>query len=291
MYNVNIMKKLALIPVVLIVMFTLGISWFFVNIQPVSTDTNFVEFKIPPGVSASQVGAKLFKEGLIKNAASFKIYTQITGISANIKAGDYKVSPSQNLFQVVKQLESPPLSVKVTIPEGFTNSEIAAKFAKNLEKDSTFVNEFIEIANKDEGYLFPDTYLVTKNLTPQAIVDMMKSEFESKTAGLKPTRDQIILASIIEEETKGIEEKPIVSGILMNRLRIGMALQVDVAPDTYKTVGLPPSPIANPGLLSIKAAINPVATDYLYYLHDPSANIHYAETLDGHNANIRKYLR
>lgn len=285
------MKKLALIPLVLTLVICIGVVWFFINSQPVAPVINLVDFKVPSGASASQVGTKLFNEGLIKSSTAFKIYTQFTGASADIQAGDYKISPGYNLFEIVKKLESAPLSTKVTIPEGFTNSEIAAKFAKSLERDQSFVSEFLEIAKNDQGYLFPDTYLVAKNLTPQAIVKLMKTEFEDKTAGLKPTRDQIILASIIEKETKGEAERPTVSGILMNRIRIGMALQVDVAPETYKTVGLPDFPIANPGIVSIKAAVNPEETDYLYYLHDSTGTIHYAKTLEGHNANIRKYLR
>jgi UPF0755 protein len=139
----------------------------------------------------------------------------------------------------------------------------------------------------------------------------MTSTFESKTSELELTRDQVILASLIERETITDEERPIVAGILNNRLDIGMALQVDatiqyakgswdpILPqdkalnspyNTYKFPGLPPGPIANPGLTSLKAVANPEETDFFYYLHDSKGKIYYAKTLEEHNQNITKYL-
>lgn len=285
------MKKLALIPLTISIVLAISILWFFYNIQPVASVVNLIDFNIPKGVNASGIGERLFEKGLIKNPLVFRVYVQFSGISSNIQAGDYRLSPSFNLFQTIDVLSKNPIAIKVTIPEGYTNAEIAAKFAKSLDKDKTFINDFLSISKKDEGYLFPDTYLITNNATPGAIVAKMKAEFVSKTADLKPIPSQVIMASIIERETKGVEERPIVAGILMNRLEAGMPLQVDVAPETYKTPGLPSSPIANPGLISISAAVHPIATDYWYYLHDSTGVIHYAKTLDEQNINIAKYLK
>lgn len=285
------MKKLALLFLFLIVVISIPLFWVFINILPASSAINKITFNIPKGSGASQIGQSLFEKGIIKNPIIFKVYVQYSGISSNIQAGDYSLSPSYNLFQIVDILSKTPLSTKVTIPEGFTHQEIAEKFAKSLNRDKSFVNEFLTLSKNDEGYLFPDTYLVPNNISPKVIIEKMKAEFESKTQKLKPTRDQVILASIIERETKGIEERPVVAGILTNRLNAGMALQVDIAPITYKEVGLPTAPIANPGLVSIEAAVRPSRTDYWYYLHDPSGTIHYAKTLDEQNININKYLR
>lgn len=276
---------------VLVVVISVPLFWIFINILPASSTTSKIIFNIPKGSGASQIGQSLFEKGIIKNPIIFKVYVQYSGISSNIQAGDYSLSPSYNLFQIVDILSKTPLSTKVTIPEGFTRQEIAEKFAKSLNRDKSFVNEFLTLSKNDEGYLFPDTYLVPNNISPKVIIEKMKAEFESKTEKLKPTRDQVILASIIERETKGIEERPVVAGILTNRLNAGMALQVDIAPITYKEVGLPTAPIANPGLVSIGAAVKPSETDYWYYLHDPSGTIHYAKTLDEQNININKYLR
>lgn len=284
------MKKLVLIPLVLTIAVVAFVIWIFINVQPVNYIKLIYKFNVPKGATVTQIGNSLYEQKLIRNVFVFKTYIQLSGLSNSIQFGDYQLSPSMDMFRIVKVLTNPAPLLKVTIPEGFTYSEIAAKFAKGLNKDKAFENEFIKNAKDDEGYLFPDTYLVGGDATPGAIIKEMKAEFEKKTGNLKPTRDQVILASIIERETKGEEERPIVSGILMNRLKIGMALQVDVAPVTYQKTGLPDAPIANPGLVSIKAAINPEITEYLYYLHDPTGQIHYARSLEAHNANIKKYL-
>lgn len=285
------MKKLALFPLFLVIALVGALVWFFVNVQPISSKINYVDFSVPVGSSAAQIGSGLYKKGLIKNSTVFKIYVQFSGVSDSIQAGDYRLSPSFNLFQIVSQLSKHPLDVKVTIPEGFDRSEIAAKFAKSLDQNQAFIDQFMKDSIMDEGYLFPDTYLVVNNATPGAIIAKMKSNFDIRTEGMNLTRNQVILASILEKETKSVEERPIVAGILMNRLKAGMALQVDAAPITYKEPGLPSAPIANPGLVSLTAAANPAKTDYWYYLHDSTGQIHYAKTLSEQNANIKKYLQ
>ena len=98
------------------------------------------------------------------------------------------------------------------------------------------------------------------------------------------------MASVIEREAKGDIDRELISGILWKRIAMNMPLQVDASPETYKTKGLPRSPISNPGLAAIKAAVYPKNSSYLYYLHDKSGIIHYAENLSEHNKNARKYL-
>ncbi len=300
---------------------------FLLSSQTTTSPTIFGDNWSP---DASQIGNSLFKNGLIKNPTVFKVYVQFSGIAGRIQAGDYRLSPGFNLFQVASVLSKAPLEVKVTIPEGFRREEVAVKFAKSLDQGSSFTAEFLDETGQDEGYLFPDTYLVSGNATPGAIINKMKSNFNTKVDSLKPENsglsesELIILASIIERETKTDEERPVVAGILLNRLDKGWPLQVDstvqyaVATarcksfltsctwwqppgsadleikspfNTYKNAGLPPSPIANPGLSSIKAAYNPEKTDYFFYLHDSQGQIHYAHTLEEQDANIKKYLQ
>ena len=268
-----------------------------------------------------QVGNKLYSVGLIKSPIAYKIYVQFTGKSGKIPAGEYRVSGSMNLFQIVDQLLKGPVELWVTIPEGLRKEEIAVKFKDALKKEESFINSFLLASQGKEGTLFPDTYLFPKDATAGAIITKMTSTFKSKTASLTSlntnlsTQEIIILASLIERETKTDEERPIVAGILMNRLTIGMALQVDAAVqyavgisenwwpiltkddlaavskyNTYKYQGLPPSPISNPGISSLKAAFSPEDNDYWYYIHDTKGIIHYAKTLAEHNANVAKYL-
>lgn len=310
------MKRLLLLLFALFLSLVAVLVWFYINIQPVSTDKNFSNFLITKGQSASSVANKLQSSGFIKNALVFKIYLKITGQVNKIQPGEFRLSPSFSLFQVIDTLSKGPIEIWVTIPEGLRREEIAARFATNLDKDQSFVDEFLFVSKGEEGYLFPDTYLFPKDSSASAIVKKMIGTFENKTASLNLTKDQVILASILERETKTDEERPIVAGILMNRLDIGMALQVDASVqyaigisknwwpilsredlkinskyNTYKFPGLPPSAIASPGISSLTAAASPIDNDYFYYIHDSEAQIHYAKTLEEHNTNVAKYLR
>lgn len=323
------MKKFFLLPfTIAVIFFVLVFIWFFQETKAPSKDSNFKFFVIEKGESASQIGIRLEHEGLIKNALVFKIYSQFAGFSGRIQAGEYKLSPSHSLFETLFELTRGPVEVWITIPEGLRREEIASKFAEALDKDITFKNQFLAVSADKEGFLFPDTYLFSKEADALTIINKMLDNFKNKTSGLGSNQDltfnqRIILASIIEREVKKDEERPIVAGILINRLRIGMPLQVDAtiqyavatnrcqpstltcswwqplelndfsinSPyNTYLTAGLPPTPISNPGISSIKAAFNPAQTEYYYYIHDASGQIYYARTIDEQNENIAKYL-
>lgn len=286
-----------------------GSYFFYQNIKPLATEEHFKDFLVTRGMGASQIGNKLQKEGLIRSALIFKIVVQMSGVASKIQAGEYRLSPKMSLLEIIDKLLGGPQEIWVTIPEGLRKEEIAERFASVLEKDQEFIQEFLSLA--DEGYLFPDTYIFPKTISASAVISKMKETFEAKTASLKPTREQVILASLIEREAKTDAERPIIAGILLNRVRIGMPLQVDatiqyaknswrpISPrdrnldspyNTYKFSGFPPAPIANPGLSSLEAAVNPARTDFFYYLHDSSGKVFYAKTLAEHNENIRRYL-
>lgn len=315
------MKKLLFLPLLITLMAATAVIWFYINSQPVSVAKTFTNFVIAKGSSASQIGNKLESSGLIKSALAFKIYVRLTGQSGKLQSGEFKLSPSFTLFQNITALFSGPVELWVTIPEGLRREEIAARFATTLGKDTVFINEFLLASKGKEGYLFPETYLFPTEASAAAIVKKMVNTFSAKTQGLTSKvsnlafSESVTLASIIERETKTDLERPMVAGILINRLDAGMPLQVDAAVqyavgnsknwwpilsladlkidskyNTYKYAGLPPAPIANPGLSSLKAALNPTTNDYWYYIHDTSGQIHYAKTLSEHNANIAKYL-
>lgn len=283
------MKKLLPILLSFLIVFLVGFYWWQINKKPVSTDTSYRSFLITKGISAAQVGNKLKEDGFIKNPLAFKFYIQLTGKADKIQAGEYSLSPSLSLQDLVALLDKGPVEIWVTIPEGLTNEEIAQKFASALDKDSGFVSDFLAYAKNFEGYLFPDTYLFPKSASPSLIVDKMTATFEKKVP-TNVTGQQVIMASILEKETKTQEERPIVAGILYKRLEAGWPLQVDAAVETYKVRGLPAAPICNPGLSSILASQNPQDSPYWFYLHDSKGNIHYARTIQEHNVNISKYL-
>jgi UPF0755 protein len=325
----------------LIAALVIGNIWWGAAAKPVSGETAEKDFLIVRGSSAAQIGTKLEKEGLIRSSLAFRLYVQATGKAKSIQAGEYSLSPSYSLLKMVDILSNGPIEVWVTIPEGLRREEIAQRFADGLGKadKQAFVQEFLNAAKAKEGYLFPDTYLFPKTASASAVVNKMLATFDIKIAELQEgiensdlsLNEIVTLASIVERETRTSEERPVVAGILINRLDINMGLAADATVqyavanaqcpaspaggqmlkakcddwwpiltrediainspyNTYKYRGLPPTPIASPGLSSLRAAVFPEDSDYLYYLHDAKGEAHYARTLEEHNANIAKFL-
>lgn len=188
-------------------------------------------------------------------------------------------------------------NIAVTFPEGETNLEMANILSGKIQNFNK--NLFLEKTVHLQGYLFPDTYFLLPNSTPDDVVKSLSLNFNKKINSLKESIDKskrslsdiIIMASLIEAEAQNQDDAPIISGILWKRINLSMPLQVDATPITYTTSGLPKNPINNPGLSSIKAAITPTQTPYLFYLHDKDGIIHLARTFAEHQKNIAKYLR
>lgn len=338
------MKRLLIVFVVTVLLITLGLGvfrWWNENSKPVSALEQKTRFVIPKGRSASEIGEMLVSKGLVNNALAFKFYVQVTGQAEKIQAGEFTLSPNLSLRGVVERLTSGPEELWVTIPEGLRREEVVERVIESLELESekatVFRKEFLAETDDKEGFLFPDTYLFPRDVAASVVVGKLErtldekiSEFAGAISSSGYSEKEIItLASIIERETKNDAERPVVAGILFNRLEIGMALQVDATVqyavasgkclpaqagktpnencdwwpvltkqdleidspyNSYKFTGIPSRPIASPGLSSIRAAINPEDSEYLYYIHDPEGNIHYAETLSRHNQNVRQYL-
>lgn len=331
------MKKRFLIPVILLLIILIsaagGFIWWRDVSKPVASSKETIDFLVIKGRSASQIGQSLYEKGLIKSPLAFKFLVQLTGKSDQIQAGEFRLSPSFSLEQIVDVLSGPPLELWVTIPEGLRREEIVERFITGLEKqgqDTTeFRREFLERSENLEGYLFPDTYLFPRDVKASTVVSALKNTFDKKMGevGSKypsgyDLNDIVTLASLIEREAITNEERPVVAGILYNRLENDWPLQVDAAVqyaiantnckgkfgcvwwpknltkedleidspyNTYKYPGIPPAPISNPGLESLKAAADPTPSDYYFYIH-ADGKIYYAKTLDEHNANVRKYL-
>ena len=176
--------------------------------------------------------------------------------------------------------------VRVTVPEGFNIRQIAER----LEEAGFFpAEEFIKLAQNEGGYLFPDTYEFYGHARPEEVILRMKENFLKKAGEVSP--DAVIMASLLEEEAAQTEDRKIISGILWKRLGAEFPLQVDAEPGTYEYLGFPPSPITNPGLDAIDAALHPASSPYWYYLSDKEGNTHYAKTFEEHKQNRLKYLR
>ena len=288
--------------VVLVVFF---VSYIYFSL-PVSSDSQNKEFVVNQGDSLRQIAKRLEQNGLVKNQYFFILHAYRVGLNSRLQAGQFRLSPSLNLSQVVSQLsKGGSFDFWYTIIPG-----------QRLEEFS-LDSEFETLARPNEGMLFPDKYLIPQTYSNQQIIDLILKNFQTKFPNLK--YEDLILASLIEREAKTFETKKMISGILKNRLSINMALQVDAtvqyardsqskpekywtpvssadlqiksAYNTYQNPGLPPSPICNPGPDSINAALNPTPSDYIFYITGNDGQMYYAKTLTEHNQNIINHLR
>ena len=316
------MRKLTILIILAVVLFLAVFLWWNNGLSSVnSKDTTQKFFVIPKGMAIRTVGNELKKQGLIKDPVVFFLYIKLNNLDHAIQAGSYKLSPAMGLSKIMYTLGHGTIDIWVTIPEGYRAEEIASILKENIP---TYQVSWVGRLVAEEGYLFPDTYLIPKDADIDSIISLFENNFYAKigTIGLtksSPTlRKSIIEASLVEREAKFAEDRPYVASVIQNRLKEGMALQIDAtvqytvgynvvskkwwnqpqpyqlkiesAYNTYINTGLPPAPICNPGLSAIAAANNPSDTNYIYYVNDSKGKLHFAQNLSDHNKNIQKYL-
>ncbi len=284
---------------ILAVLLSLALLYFFFLSAPINFPIGKT-FEVDPGMSLKGVSLKLKSENIIRSRVIFEALVILSSKEKKIVSTNYFFENKLSVFEVVRRItkgEHGMAPVSVTIPEGFNSEQIGDTFSRVLPGFSK--TGFLLKAKNLEGYLFPDTYFFLTTDNEKDVIASMSKNFEKKITPLLPEiaasgkskKDIIIMASIIEREAEGDSDRNIISGILWKRIAIGMPLQVDAAPETYKIKGLTQSPIGNPGLDSIKAAIHPQKSSYLYYLHDSDGNIHYASSFAEHVKNKLKYLK
>lgn len=261
-------------------------------------------FVVEENESLRSISNRLEKEHYINSALGFRVWASFIGGDRYIQLGGYVFDSPQSLGSILKKLvlskPDAPL-IKVTIPEGSTVKDIAESVNKVLPSIEVKSFENVVIESKAEGKLFPSTYFLLPSMIDKRVVDLMVSTFEEKylesfknkqiPSPLQNKEEILSLAAILEGEAKTKEDMKMVAGILLKRLNIGMALQVDVAPETYKNKGLPEVPINNPGLIAIDAVFNFTDTPYLYYITGKDGKMYYAKTFTEHKLNIKKYLK
>ncbi len=268
--------------------------FFYLILVPLNINDNYY-FEIENGDNVNTVAKKLESEDMIRSTTLFKILiTQQLG-SKKLAYGKYNIKKYRlgaeninmlGIIDILVNKKNYTPGYALIIPEGFTLEEISARVAKVFNIP---YNDFYDYAKSKNGYLYPETYYFPQNVTKEEIVEKMLSEFE-KGVGII-SKEDLVLASIIEGEGKNSEDMKMISGILRNRMKIGMALQVDVAPSTYKSRDLPKEPINNPGPMAIEAVRNPTKSKYLYYITGNDGNFYYTESYEEHKKNIQKYLK
>ncbi len=276
----------------------LGLMFFLVVLIGIfvprdKNSTQGVVFSIKKGEGSREIGYNLQMQGIIRSSPFLRLYVLTSGVSHKLQAGDYLLSPSLSMFDMVRKFTTGNIiQQEFTIIEGWDIEDIKNYFAKK--------GRSIEISPDLEGYLFPDTYHVSSNASNEEIVAMMRTNFEKKfnndllqeTTRQGKTIAQIVtMASLLERELQTPQDKKIAAGILFKRIQYGIPLQVDAEPTTYTYRGLPASPIANPGLESILAALYPEESPYLYYLSTPEGKTIFSKTLEEHNIAKAKYLK
>jgi UPF0755 protein len=319
------MKKIAisgfLLFVIAFVALFAGGLWYSSNLDAPSTDRTTKRFVVNRGAGVSDTAQRLESEGLIKSALAFRIYTQLNDLTGKIPAGEFDLPQNVGVAELITTMTQGPTQLWVSIPEGFRREQTAEKVASDLnlsgDAATNFKAEFLSLTRDKEGYLYPDTYLFPKEVTAQGVVNRLTAEFTKKTEGLTVDRSDVNLAAILERETKNVKtEGPIVAGILLKRVEAGWPIQADATVqyalgksgewwptptrddlqvnhpyNTYKIQGLPPAPIASPGIEAIKAALSAEESDYWYYIHGTDGKIYFATTLEEHNENVRKYIQ
>lgn len=303
---------LLLIPIIIVLLSLLFIFIFLKSITaPVAVNSDDHEFVVAKGQTAKVIAQNLEDAKLIRSRYGFRYALKRLNLDNSLQAGIYTLNPAMNAYEVARALTLGISDIKITIPEGYRLEQIAELAEAKL---GIPYGDFIKNGKNSEGYLFPDTYFVHSNVSAEELIKLMKNNFARKFGSL----DQkiVILASLVERETKGKDEKPVVAGILLKRLDNGWPLELDAtiqyilgkkdnwwpnttlvdrqkkSPyNTYLNQGLPPSPISNPGADSLNAVLYPQVSDYWFYLHTPDGSIYYAVTNAEHTANIAKYLK
>lgn len=296
--------------------------WLSLSSLPPQYFPQYMIVTIPEGASIPEVVEILETQDVVRSEELLRLVLAVFHKDEFIQAGDYRFDAALSVGSIASALTSgeyliPP--TRVVIPEGLHGEQIAQIIT------NTFLYDDAPELSPDAfdahiGYLFPDTYYIPRDYTEEDFIELMRRTYEQKVGPLRPefeakgfTEAEVInLASIIEREASTMESKRRVAGILLNRLAIDMPLQVDatfyflfektsaeltradLATDspynTYLYRGLPPTPIANPGLDSIKAVLDPIPSEDLFYLTAPDGTFYYAETNREHEANKSRYL-
>lgn len=274
-----------------------------------------------------QILNEIKTRGVIRGGMTYATLWLSSKFGAEFQPGGYAFGEDQTALAILKELQDPTYKY-VAIQEGLRKEEVAHRYSQALSWDDRKTAEFKKRADicefaGAEGKYFPGTYLISKDASIQDIKLEMESKFHENFQKITSNEqkeiydeDQIlIIASLIQREAAGKSDMKLISGIIWNRIFAGMPLQIDAtlqyvkgedgkwwppvksedkyldSPfNTYQQKGLPPAPIANPGIAAIEAAINPVKTGCLFYLHDKRGVIHCSSTYEGHLWNIKNYL-
>lgn len=290
------------------------------------------DLMVSPGDSSSKIVKELSTHGLLKSSAYFQILLKVTRNTNKIKQGLYEINDGMDSRKIMDMLTKGKVKlIHFTIPEGYNNRQIGdlltekkvipsrAAFLSAAE-NKELLTQFKIPATTTEGYLYPETYSIPYNYPPVKIVEMMINRFyinlakieDSKTLTPEDLHKKVILASIVEREAKKKEERPMMAGVFLKRLRENISLEScatiqylfdkpkkrlfekdlekESPYNTYRNKGFPPGPISNPGLPALEAAFHPIDSGNLFFLRKPDASHYFSKTIKEHLEAKKKYI-
>ena len=298
---------------------------------PISTGTLPAEFEVRPGTGLRATARVLEKAGLAVQPLQFELYARVTGRASAIKAGNYEITAPTSPEELLEKLtRGAVMQADVRIIEGWSFRQLRASLDASpfLRHDTEGLRDEALLARvgaqerHPEGLFFPDTYLFARGSSDIAVLRRayramqrhLAEEWAQRATDVpyKTPYEALVMASIVEKETGRAEERDQIAGVLVNRLRIGMALQADPTViyglgkdfdgnlkrvhlttdgpyNTYTRPGLPPTPIALPGLDSLRAALRPAQTKALYYVSRGDGSSQFSRNLEEHNRAVSKY--
>jgi UPF0755 protein len=308
--------------------------WYlFCLFVPPGNGSKVKDISFPPGSGIRKLAGELKGGGIIRSSWHFILVTRLRGQAHRLKAGDYRFNDSMTPDTILGKLASGDVDFrKFSLPEGYSIYQAAElleqkgyfKKAVFLEKcgDAALLKRLAVGGATVEGYLYPATYNLSLGGNEEQLIGQMVGQFDKRYAevtrsigeGPGLSRHEIVtLASLIEKEAVAAEEKPLISSVFHNRLRIGMPLQSDPTAvygvrafsgkvskadierpspyNTYRIKGLPPGPIGNPGADALQAALKPATSQYFYFVARQDGTHQFSRTLDEHNRAVSKYLK
>lgn len=303
---------------------TIGSLAFMTYVHIIKAPADFPAGKlvtVEHGTPLAEAARVLEEARVVRSAAALTLLMKATGAEREVHAGDYLFKEPRTLFSVARAITIGAYGLepqRFRVVEGARVADMAPLFGAELQRFDE--QRFMQSAQPQEGFLFPDTYFFLPNATDELVLQTLRQNFDAKIAEVQPLietsgrslRDIVIMASLLEREARNTEDRRRIAGVLWNRIDRDMLLQVDAAflytigkgtfdltlddlasedpYNTYKHKGLPPGAIGSPSLDSIRAAADPIGSDYLFYLADNTGVTHFSKTYDEHLRKKRLYL-
>ena len=338
MTNLRKPKFLLLLGIIGIVFVSIALAgiWQYLDSRAISVNKTPKTVDISRGMGSKQIAQLLAKQGIIEMPQYFSVQARFNDYSQRLQAGEYQIFPNTGYKDILEQIaQGEVIEYRFRIPEGSTVMQVLALLSQRDEIKQTLTSKTPQDVLRElglqlpflEGFLFPDTYVFTRNTTDREILiravkamqNLLQDMWEDRIVPTKPDifrfadpYQVLILASIIEKESGLDEDRVVISQVFHNRLSQGMRLQtdptiiyglgesfdgnltrrhlrMDTAYNTYTRHGLPPTPIAQPSRRSLYAAFHPSNGPYLYFVARGDGSSEFSTTLAQHNAAVRKY--